>query len=104
MRKSPNALAPNSGAATSPLEQDFLIWLADHYPVLTPTETNLIDSGRIIQRVRHDHSFEARKLRDLHLDVLIALTALTHGVRLITSNRADFELIREYRKFKLEVW
>ncbi len=26
------------------------------------------------------------------------------GARLITPNRADFELIREYRDFKLEVW
>jgi predicted nucleic acid-binding protein len=51
-----------------------------------------------------DHGFESKKLRDLHFDVLIALTARTHGARLITSNRADFELIREYRNFKLEVW
>jgi predicted nucleic acid-binding protein len=34
----------------------------------------------------------------------IALTARTHGARLITSNRADFEMIRKYRAFKLEVW
>jgi hypothetical protein len=27
-----------------------------------------------------------------------------HGARLIASNRADFELIRSYRDFKLEVW
>ena len=43
-------------------------------------------------------------MRDLHFDVLIALTARTHGARLITSNRGDFELIRTYRDFKLEVW
>jgi predicted nucleic acid-binding protein len=40
----------------------------------------------------------------LHFDVLIALTTRTHGARLITSNRSDFELIRKYRSFKLEVW
>lgn len=45
-----------------------------------------------------------RKLRDLHFDVLIALTARSHDARLITSNRGDFGLIREYREFKLEVW
>jgi predicted nucleic acid-binding protein len=43
-------------------------------------------------------------LHDFHFDVLIVLTARIHGARLITSNRADFELIREYRDFKLEVW
>jgi predicted nucleic acid-binding protein len=41
-------------------------------------------------------------LRDLHFDVLIALTARTHGARLITSNRSDFELIQSYRDFRLE--
>jgi predicted nucleic acid-binding protein len=43
-------------------------------------------------------------VRDLHFDVLIALTARAYGARLITSNRTDFELIRDYREFKLEVW
>jgi predicted nucleic acid-binding protein len=45
-----------------------------------------------------------QQLRDLHFDVLIALTARAHGARLITSNRADFELIRAYREFTLEIW
>jgi hypothetical protein len=27
-----------------------------------------------------------------------------HGALLVTSNGADFELIREYRDFPLEVW
>jgi predicted nucleic acid-binding protein len=36
--------------------------------------------------------------------VLIALTARSHGAKLIASNRADFELIREYLEFELEVW
>jgi predicted nucleic acid-binding protein len=43
-------------------------------------------------------------LRDLHFDVLIALSARSHGARLITTNRTDFELIKSYREFELEVW
>jgi len=43
-------------------------------------------------------------LRDLHFDVLIALTARSYGARLITSNRADFELISSYKKVDLEIW
>jgi predicted nucleic acid-binding protein len=70
-------------------------------PALTDS-VNL--TGRILARIRTDLGFEPHKLRDLHFDVLIALTARTHGARLITSNRADFELIRKYREFKLEVW
>jgi predicted nucleic acid-binding protein len=40
----------------------------------------------------------------VHFDVLIALTARSYGARLITTNRADFELISLYRPIKLEVW
>jgi predicted nucleic acid-binding protein len=63
-----------------------------------------MESGEILGKMVRDHGFEGRKLRDLHFDVLIALTTRTHGARLITSNRSDFELIRKYRSFKLEVW
>jgi hypothetical protein len=54
--------------------------------------------------MQEDQGFEPRKLRDLHFDVLIALTARSYGAKLITSNRADFELIRNYKKFELEIW
>lgn len=46
----------------------------------------------------------AGKLRDLYFDVLIALTARSYGAQLITSNPADFELIRRYREFRHEIW
>ena len=36
--------------------------------------------------------------------MLIALTAGSHGARLITSDCADFEMINAYRKLQLEVW
>ena len=104
VRSSSVVLAELWRGATNTAEREFLIWLAGHNPVLTPTENNWIESGQILQRVQQDHGFEAKKLRDLHFDALIALTARTAGARLITSNRADFELIREYREFKLEVW
>ena len=74
------------------------------HPILTPTQNNWVESGQILGEMRADHGLEPRKLRDLHFDVLIALTARSHGARLITSNRTDFEMIREYRDFKLEVW
>ena len=71
---------------------------------MTPTEANWLESGQILQRMQADRGFESKKLRDLHFQVLIALTARANGARLITSNRADFDLIRKYRDFKLEVW
>ncbi|MGA3195816.1 MAG: PIN domain-containing protein [Terriglobales bacterium] len=78
--------------------------LRRNHPMLTPTENNWLESGEILAEIRADRGLAAHKLRDLHFDVLIALTARSHGARLITSNRVDFEMIRHYRKFQLEVW
>ena len=90
--------------ATTRSEQATLRVLERKYPILTPTENIWLESGEILSRMVRDHGFEGHKLRDLHFDMLIALTARTYGARLITSNRADFERIRKYRDFKLEVW
>jgi predicted nucleic acid-binding protein len=57
--------------------------------------------------MRQDRGFAPEKLRNLHFDVLIALTARSHGARLVTSDRSDFELIASYRTAKglsLEIW
>lgn len=89
-----------SGAA----EHKFLRALARNHPVLTPTQKNWLESGEILAKIRADQSIEPHKLRDLHFDVLIALTARSHGALLITTNRKDFELINRYRQIKLEVW
>lgn len=90
--------------ASKPVEREFLSALSRRYPILTPTEKNWLESGRILEKIRADRGLAAEKLRDLHFDVLIALTARSYGARLITSNRRDFELIHTYCKFKLEVW
>ena len=91
------------GAAT-PSGRKFLMALARNHPVLTPTQKNWLESGEILAHIRADPGFAPAKLRDLHFDVLIALTARSHGARLITTDRTDFELINRYRGFKLEVW
>ncbi|MGB2601997.1 MAG: PIN domain-containing protein [Candidatus Sulfotelmatobacter sp.] len=85
-------------------EHKFLRTLARNHPILTPTQKNWLESGEILAKIRADQGFEPHKLRDLHFDVLIALTSRSHGARLITTNRADFELISRYRPTKLEVW
>jgi len=85
-------------------EREFLKALGKNHPILTPTEKNWLESGELLGKISVDRGFTRDKLRSLHFDVLIALTARAHGARLITSDRDDFELIRGYRKFKLEVW
>jgi predicted nucleic acid-binding protein len=104
LRNSSVVLAELWRGANSQTDREILESLLRNYPTLTPTTNNWIESGQLLAKVNADRGFEPRKLRDLHFDVLIALTVRTHGARLITSNRADFELIREYRNFKLEVW
>jgi predicted nucleic acid-binding protein len=90
--------------ASSRIDRKAIEALETGNPTLTPTDNNWLESGHLLAEIREDKGFEPEKLRDLHFDVLIALTARSYGARLITSNRADFELIRKYRDFRLEVW
>ena len=104
IRTSAVVLAELWRGATKPAERVFLKELEKNHPILTPTEKNWLESGQILDRIRADKGFSPEKLRDLHFDVLIALTARSYGARLVTSNRADFELIRGYRQFQHEIW
>ncbi len=104
VRTSSVVLAELWRGATRTAERDFLRTLGKNHPILTPTEKNWIESGEILSQIRADHGFAPSKLRDLHFDVLIALTARSHGACLVTSNRADFETIYHYRKFLCVIW
>jgi predicted nucleic acid-binding protein len=90
--------------ATRPAEHAFLRALERNHPIFTPTERMWLESGQLLGKIHAGRGLSPERLRTLHFDVLIALTARAHGARLITSNRTDFELIREYRDFALEVW
>jgi predicted nucleic acid-binding protein len=104
VRMSSVVLAELLRGVIGPAEHKFLRSLARNHPILTPTQKNWLESGEILANIRSDQGFEPHKLRDLHFDVLIALTSRSHGARLITTNWTDFELINRYREFKLEVW
>jgi predicted nucleic acid-binding protein len=104
LRTSSVVLAELLRGVKQPREQKFFSALAGNHPILTPTEKNWIESGEILGRMHIDHGFTTEKLRDLHFDVLIALTARSQGAILVTSNRSDFELIHSYRSFHLEIW
>jgi predicted nucleic acid-binding protein len=90
--------------ATHESELDFVSILAKNHPILTPTERNWLESGSLLYRMHEDKEFSPGKLRDLHFDVLIALSARNHGAIVITSDKSDFELIRHYKEFQLEIW
>jgi predicted nucleic acid-binding protein len=104
IRTSSVVLAELWRGATKSAEREFLRALEKNHPILTPTEKNWLESGQILGNIYQDKGFTRDKLRGLHFDVLIALTARSHGARLITSNRSDFEVINHYRKLQLEIW
>lgn len=104
IRNSSVVLAELRRGAHSRIDRLTIDALEKNHPILVPSEDEWADSGHLLAQMRADRGFEPHKLRDLHFDVLIALTARSHGARVITSNRADFELIRQYRNFRLEVW
>lgn len=104
IRTSSVVLAELWRGATKLNEKNFLHALEKNHPVLAPTSQNWLESGQLLSRLNQGHGFLAQKLRDLHFDVLIALTARAHGARLITSNRSDFELIASVRPVELEFW
>ena len=104
VRMSSVVLAELWRGVIEPSEYKFLRSMARNHPILTPTQKNWLESGEVLADIRADQGFEPHKLRDLHFDVLIALTARSQGARLITTSRTDFELINRYREIKLEVW
>ena len=104
VRNSAVVLAELSRGATKSAELDFVERLARNHPILTPTQNIWLESGHLLSKIHADKGFGPEKLRDLHFDVLIAMTARSVGARVITSNRADFELIASYRKLQLEIW
>jgi predicted nucleic acid-binding protein len=104
IRNSSVVLSELARGATNESELDFVSTLTKNHPILTPTERNWLESGSILHRMNEDKRLSPEKLRDLHFDVLIALTARNYGATVITSNKADFELIGRYKEFHLEIW
>ena len=104
IRNSSVVLSELARGAANESELGFVSTLRKNHPILTPTERNWLESGSILHRMNEDKGFSPEKLRDLHFDVLIALTARNYGATVITSNRADFELIGHYKEFHLEIW
>ena len=104
IRNSAVVLSELLRGTTKKEEKEFVSYIAGNYPIFTPTEKNWIESGEVLSSINNDKGFSPAKMRDLHFDVLIALTARSNGAKVITSNTADFELIRSYKNFNLEIW
>ena len=72
--------------------------------VVTPTDEDWETTGSFVNRLIREKSIPSRKAVSLTHDILIALSARREGIRVITENKKDFELIYSLKEFKLTVW
>lgn len=104
VRSSAVVLAELSRGARSRPMKRFVDDLAKNLRVIAPNEREWIQSGRIVNRIATAKGYDVHKTRELHFDVLIALTARRIGGHLITCNVDDFTAVREYLDFNLVCW
>jgi predicted nucleic acid-binding protein len=90
--------------ARTPQERQYALDLAANLRLYSPTERTWLDGGDLVARIAIKRGYERRKIQELSLDALIALTARANGAAVVTLNRQDFEDLREYRRFRLVCW
>jgi predicted nucleic acid-binding protein len=71
--------------------------------IVTPTHGSWKEAGRILGKIRTGEPKYRSKLSALFNDVLIVLCAVQIGDIVRTRDKEDFQLIRRYRKFDLEL-
>ncbi len=69
--------------------------------LITPDAQDWQQAGKVIARMGRKYGFEKRFLSRITNDVLIAITARKIGALVITKNKKDFSLIREFLNFKM---
>ena len=104
VRCSAVVLAELSRGARSRDMKKFVDDLTKNLRVVAPNEREWAESGRIANRLNTSRGYEIHKTREIHFDVLIALTARRIGACVITCNAADFTAIREFTDFDLVCW
>jgi predicted nucleic acid-binding protein len=104
VRSSAVVLSELRRGATLVRERRWIDELERNHPVFFPGAWEWRRAGEMLERMRRAHGYDARKLRDLHFDALIALTARAVGAVVITCNRDDFEALRKAEAFELVVW
>jgi predicted nucleic acid-binding protein len=104
VRSSAVVLSELRRGATLPRERRWIDELEANHPVFFPGLWEWRRAGQVLQRLHKTRHYDARKLRDLHFDALIALTARAVGAVLVTCNREDFEVLRTQERFDLLVW
>ncbi|MFB3121586.1 MAG: PIN domain-containing protein [Candidatus Binatia bacterium] len=82
----------------------FVVYLARKFRIIAPNEKEWLESGKVVGRIARAKGFDIHKTREIHFDVLIAMTARKIGACLITCDARDFTAIRQIMNFKLICW
>jgi predicted nucleic acid-binding protein len=93
LRLSAVVLAELVRGAESRVEERYVRALARSFPPLAPSAEQWGECGRLLRRLRRERHFDARGLRAIQNDALIALTARGLGAPVFTTNAVDFELL-----------
>lgn len=104
VRCSAVVLAELARGARSGEMRRFVDGLAKNLRVIAPTEREWVESGKIVRHLVAEHGYDVHKTREIHFDVLIALTARRIGAYLVTCNSKDFIAIQRYVDFELICW
>lgn len=104
VRNSAVVLSELRRGATLPRERRWIDELEAQHQVFFPGTWEWRRSGEVLERLRRKRGYDAKKLRDLHFDALIALTARAIGAVVVTCNGDDFEALRREERFELVVW
>jgi len=104
IRLSAVVLVELSRGAQSQQMKKFVEDLANNLRIITPTEREWAVSGGVVNRIATAKHFDIHKTREIHFDVLIALSARRIGAVIITCNGADFTAVRQFMNFKLICW
>ena len=83
---------------------EFVCYSFQFLRIIAPTEKEWIESGKIVCDLVADRKYDVNKTREIHLDVLIALTARRTGAYLVTCNSKDFIAIQNYVGCELICW
>jgi predicted nucleic acid-binding protein len=71
--------------------------------IITPTQHDYIDSGKILAKLQSEKGYDLKKSYHITNDVLIALSARRVGATVFTQNKKDFETIKEFKDFTLQI-
>ena len=104
IRCSAVVLAELSRGARSWEMRRFVDGLSKNLRIITPTEKEWIESGKIVSHLVAERGYDVNKTREIHFDVLIALTARRTGAYLVTCNSKNFIAIQSYVGCELICW